>query len=93
MLILWLCWALFGAAALTSCVLTCIAVLHGDKRAHFYLMLAGAFALTFFISLPDPPLEMIGLALLAIVAGALLAPPVERTPDISFDSTASRRRR
>lgn len=92
MLILGLCWALFGAAALFCCVLTCLAIVRRDERAHFYLVLAGSFALTFFIAIPDPPFEMIGLALLAIAVGILLAPRAERPPDVSFDSTARRRR-
>jgi hypothetical protein len=84
MVIVWLFQALFGGAALLACGVTCRAVLRGDSRAHFYLTLAGSMALIFFISVPKLPVQMIGVALIAILAGILMTPPA-----VSFDSTAT----
>jgi hypothetical protein len=93
MLIMWLCQALFGAAALVFCAMTCHAYLRGDKRAHFFLTLAGAISLIFFVSLPNLPVEMIAVSLLTIAAGVIMTPPAERAGRVSFESTATRRRR
>lgn len=83
MVILWLFQALFAGAVLVACGVTCRAVLHGNPKAHFYLTLAGSMALVFFISIPRAPMQMLGVALIAIVAGILMTPPA-----VSFDSTA-----
>lgn len=91
MLIVWVCQALFGAAALVFCCVTVHAILQHDSRAHLWLTVAGSFALIFFVSVRGVRVEMMGVALLAIVAGILMA-PVSRAP-LSFDSTATRRRR
>ncbi len=91
MLIVWVCQALFGAAALVFCCVTMRAVLQHDSRAHLWLTIAGSLGLIFFVSVPGARFEMIGVALLAIVAGILMA-PVSRAP-LSFDSTSTRRRR
>lgn len=91
MLIVWVCQALFGAAALVFCGVTMRAVLQRDSRAHLWLTVAGSLGLIFFVSVPGARFEMIGVALLAIVAGILMA-PVSRAP-LSFDSTSTRRRR
>ncbi len=88
MLIVWLCQALFGCAVLVLCGMTCRAVLHRDPRAHFFLTLAGSLALVFFVSVPNAPVQMIGVALIAIIAGILTTPA-----PVSFDSTATRRSR
>ena len=87
MLIVWLCQALFGCAVLVLCGMTCRAVLHRDTRSHFYLTLSGSFALVFFVSVPDVPAQMLGVALMAIIAGILMTPA-----PVSLDSTATRRR-
>lgn len=94
MLIVSLCQALFGVAALGCCAVTASAVLRGDRRAHLWLTLSGSFALVVFVSLPQTPYEMIGVALVTIAAGVLMTPaPADDRPPLSFDSTATRRRR
>lgn len=87
MLIVWLCQALFGAAALVLCGVTCRAALRRDARAHFFLTLAGSFALVFFVSVPRIPVHLPAVALLAIVAGMLMTPAPE--PQLPLDSTAT----
>ena len=89
MLIVWLCQALFGAAALVLCGMTCRAVLRRDERAHFFLTLAGSVSLVFFVSVPRIPVEMIGISLVAIAAGVLMAPRFDAT--VALDSTATRK--
>lgn len=91
MVLIWLCQALFGAAALASCGRTCHAVLRRDPRAHFFLTAAGSLALVFFVSVPALPLEMTGISLIAIAAGVLMAPTPD--PAVSLDSTATRKSR
>lgn len=97
MLVIWMAQALFGLAALACSAMAARAVLRRDRRGHFYLMLTGAFALVFFLTLPTFPMEMIGISLLAIATGAVLAPTPERPattlPRISLEDTATRRRR
>lgn len=85
MLVVWLCQALLGAAALVLCGVTCRAVLRRDARAHVYLTLAGSVALIFFVSVPRIPVQVPGIALLAIIAGILVA-PAPQAP-VSLDST------
>lgn len=91
MLIVWLSQALFGAAALVFCALTCRAVLRRDARAHLWLTIAGSISLIFFVSVPRIPPQMIGIAVVAIAAGILMTPAP--APSISFDSTATRKSR
>ena len=90
MLIVWLSQVLFGAAALAFCGITCRAVLRRDKRAHFWLTIAGSAALVFFVSIPRVAPQMIGVAVVAILAGMLMAPAEITVP---FDSTATRKSR
>jgi hypothetical protein len=90
MLIVWLSQVLFGAAALAFCGITCRAVLRRDKRAHFWLTIAGSVALVFFVSIPRVPPQMIGVAVAAILAGILMTPAEITVP---FDSTATRKSR
>lgn len=90
MLIVWLCQALFGAAALVLCGRTCHAALRGDERTHFFLTLAGSVTLVFFVSVPRVPVQMIGIAVAAILAGILMAPA---PPTVALDSTATRKSR
>ena len=91
MLIVWLCQALFGVAALGLCGVTCRAVLRRDERAHFFLTLAGSVALIFVASVPRMPVQMTGIALMAIIAGVLIAPAEQ--PTVAFDSTSTRKSR
>ena len=90
-----LCQALFGVAALAFCALTADAVLRRGRRAHLWLTLAGAFALVVFLSIPAVRYEMLAVAVLAMIAGVLMAPAAESDPPrtLTFDSTATRRRR
>lgn len=84
MRIVWLCQALFGAAALALCGMTCRAVLRRDERAHFFLTLAGSVS-----PVPRIAVEMIGISLVAIAAGVLMAPRLDAT--VALDSTATRK--
>jgi hypothetical protein len=90
MLIVWLSQALFGTAALGLCGMTCRAALRRDERAHFFLTLAGSVALVFFVSIPRIPVQMIGIAIVAIAAGILMSPT---QPAVAFDSTSTRKSR
>ena len=90
MLIVWLSQVLFGVAALALCGVTCRAVLRRDARAPFWLTLAGSLALVFFVTIPRVMPQMIGVALVAIVAGMLMTPAGS---PVSFDSTATRKSR
>lgn len=90
MLIVWLSQALFGTAALGLCGMTCRAALRRDERTHFFLTLAGSVALVFFVSVPRIPVQMIGVAVVAIVAGILMAPA---QPTVALDSTSTRKSR
>ena len=91
MLIVWLSQVLFGAAALAFCGITCRAVLRRDRRAHFWLTIAGSVSLVFFATVPRIPPQMLGIAVVAIAAGILMTPAP--APSISFDSTATRKSR
>ena len=91
MLVVGLCQALFGCAVLVVCGVASRAVLRRDPRSHFFLTLTGSLALVFFVSVPGAPFQMIGVALISIIAGILMTPAPE--PPISFDSTATRRSR
>jgi hypothetical protein len=91
MLIVWLSQALFGTAALAFCALTCRAVLRRDARAHLWLTIAGSVSLIFFVSVPRIPPQMVAIAVVAILAGILMAPAPEAP--VSFDSTATRKSR
>ena len=90
MLIVWLSQVLFGAAALAFCGITCRAVLRRDRRVHFWLTIAGSCALVFFVTIPRVPPQMIGVAVVAIIAGMLMTPAEITVP---FDSTATRKSR
>ncbi len=74
MLIVWLFQALIGVAALLLCGFTARAVLKSDRRAPFWLTVTGSLGLVFFVSVPGVAVEMVGVALLAIVAGILMTP-------------------
>lgn len=87
MLIVGLSQALFGAAALAFCAVTCRAVLRRDPRAHFWLTLAGSLGLIFFVSVPRVAPQMVGVAFVAIIAGILMTP----AESAALDSTAARR--
>lgn len=91
MVIVWLCSALFGSAALVACGVTCRAVLRQDSRGYFFLTLSGSLGLVFFATIPRMPFEMIGIALVAVIAGVLMTSAPE--PTVSFDSTATRKSR
>ena len=91
MVVVWLSQLLFGAAALLFCAVTCRAVLRHDRRAHFWLTLAGSLALVFFVTIPGVPAQMIGVAVAAILAGVLMT-PAEHRP-VALDSTATRKSR
>ena len=88
MLVIWLSQVLFAGAALALCGVTCRAVLGRDRRAPFLLTVAGSVCLVFFVSVPRVPPQMIGVALIAIVAGMLMSPA---EAPVSFDSTATRK--
>lgn len=89
MLIVWLCQALFGLATLAFCAVTCRAVLRRDAKAHLWLTLAGSIGLVFFVTIPRVPPQMVGVAMMAILAGILMAPPAS----VPLDSTAARKSR
>lgn len=100
MLSLWLCQAVFGAAALIACARASLSALRRQPRMPFQLTLAGAFALIFFMTVDGARIEMMLVSLLAIAAGALMM-PMERhrcvhdlLDDIEIgESTATRRLR
>jgi hypothetical protein len=89
MLIVWVCQALFGTAALVLCGMTCRAILRRDPRAHLFLTVAGSLALIFFVSIPRIPAQLPGVGVLAIIAGILMTPAPEAR--IPLDSTATRK--
>ena len=89
MLVVWLSQVLFGASALALCGITCRAVLRRDRRAPFWLTVAGSVALVFFVSIPRVPPQMLGVSLIAIVAGILMSPAAEAP--VALDSTLTRK--
>jgi hypothetical protein len=97
MLVVWLFQLLTGVLALAFCALTAAAVLRRDPRAPLALTVSGALGLIFFVSVPNIRYELIAVALLAVIAGTVIgtpaAKPQPRNDNISFDSTATRRRR
>ena len=90
MFIGWICQIAFGAAALTASVMTCSLLLRRDERSAYWLVLTGAFALAFFLTMTPPSAEMILAALLLLGVGAILLPDPNRA-DLG-ESTATRRR-
>ena len=64
----------FGVAAIVSCLFAIRAVVRHHRSVNFFVSLSGAFALAFFLSVPDIAPEMILLSVLMIVTGALLIP-------------------
>ena len=101
MLSIWVCQAVFGAAALIACARASISALRHDPRMSFQLTLAGAFALIFFITVDGARIEMMLVSLLATVAGMLMMPGERYRSVRDFldddleigESTASRRLR
>ncbi|HEX9163653.1 MAG TPA: hypothetical protein VF980_18240 [Thermoanaerobaculia bacterium] len=74
MVILWVCQAAFGLAALAACLFAVRSVLRHQRTLSYYLTLSGAFALIFFLAVPGSEPETILISLLAIATGALLMP-------------------
>ena len=66
--------AVFGIAAVVSCLFAIRSVLRHQRNLSFFVSLSGACALAFFLSVPDVAPEMILLAVLMIATGALLIP-------------------
>ncbi|HSP35439.1 MAG TPA: hypothetical protein VLU46_14085 [Thermoanaerobaculia bacterium] len=66
--------AVFGIAAVISCVLAIRSVFRHERSLSFFVCLSGACALAFFLSVPDVAPEMILLSVLMIATGALLIP-------------------
>ena len=73
-MILSLIQAVFGSAAVISCVFAIRSVFRHERNLSFYVSLSGACALSFFLSVPDVAPEMILLAVIMIATGALLIP-------------------
>ncbi|MBK5258734.1 MAG: hypothetical protein JJE51_04015 [Thermoanaerobaculia bacterium] len=98
-MLVWLCQILFGAAALIAAGRAAWAVAYNERRGSYFLIVAGAFALIFFLTVPEVMPEMIALSILAMIAGGLLLPvDLQRSvhelidEEIDFnDSTAARR--
>lgn len=66
--------AVFGAAAVIACLLAIRSVVRHERSLSFFVTLAGACALAFFLAVPDVAPEMILLSVLMIATGALLIP-------------------
>jgi hypothetical protein len=98
MLILSLVQVFFAAAALVFCVAAAASALRGSDTVGLHLMLAGGSAAVFFISIPRVAAELPLIAVVAVIAGMLLAPgmatiaPQDSDLDIG-ESTATRRLR
>ena len=73
-MIIWLCQIVFGAAALATTAAAAWSVARNAHRGSYYLCLAGAFALVFFLTVPEVLPELVILSVLAIVTGAALMP-------------------
>ncbi len=103
MLLFSFCQALFGALALTACGIALRAALRRDQGTSLYLIVAGVSGLAFFLTVPGIRVEMIAVALLAIVGAALMIPADVRQSVRKLlhpgdeleigDSTATRRRK
>ena len=91
MLVLWLCQALFGAAALAFCARAAYSAVRRKPQTSHELMIAGGVSLVFFLSIPDVRPELLAAALLAVLAGAILPDPAPIVLDL--DSTLTRRPR
>lgn len=92
MLILWLCQALFGAAALALCLRAAVSAVRQKPQTSYELMIAGAMSLVFFLTIPNVRPELLAAALLAVLAGAILHR--HSTPLVlDLDSTLTRRSR
>lgn len=98
MLILQLCQAAFGSAAVIACVAALVGLVRHRRTAAFNVTLAGAFALAYFLCVPDVASQLIVVAVLAIATGALLMPSEnersrrELLNDVEVgESTATRR--
>ena len=97
-MVLWLCQAIFGVAALASTAAAAWSVARNGHRGSYYLCLSGAFSLVFFLTVPEILPELVILSVLAIAAGALLMPldgrPVVEDPfddDLELGETTARR--
>ncbi len=98
MLILSICQAVFGTAAIVACAAALRSLLRHRRTVSFNLALAGAFALAYFLCVPDIEPQLVVLAVLAIATGALLMPSEnqrsrrELIDDLEVgESTAARR--
>ena len=86
-MIIWLCQIVFGTAALATTAAAAWSVARNGQRGSFFLCLAGAFSLVFFLTVPEVLPELVILSLLAIVTGAALMPLESRRsfPDAFHD--------
>src|SRR5687768_33950 len=97
MLVLWLVQIVLGVFTLTSAFVAGQSALRNLPRAGLFVTLTGTAGLLFFLTLKAVPFEMIAVALLAIVVGAVLAPRGETSSPLIDDdveigeSTATRR--
>jgi hypothetical protein len=98
MLILQLCQAGFGSAAVIACIAALASLVRHRRTAAFNVTLAGAFALAYFLCVPDVAPQLIVVSVLAIATGAVLMPSEnqrsrrELVDDVEVgDSTATRR--
>jgi hypothetical protein len=76
--IIWLCQIVFGAAALATTAAAAWSVARNGHRGSYYLCVAGAFSLVFFLTVPEVLPELVILSGLAIVTGAVLMPVESR---------------
>jgi FtsH-binding integral membrane protein len=88
----------FAAAALAGCIAAAASALRGSDSVGFHLMLAGASAAIFFLSVPGVAAELPLVAVVTVVTGMLLAPRIEAVEQHETDldigeSTATRRLR
>lgn len=82
---------LFGIAVLGACAVTIRDAFTRDPQLGVHLAMTGAFALVFFLAVPDAPTEIIAVSLLTVVCGVLIHPRVSRRIDLGDDSTIRRR--
>lgn len=93
MLILDVVQTVFGFAALAACAVAIRDAFTRNRQLGMHLATAGLFAVVFFLSVPEVPIEIIGVAFLTIVCGGLMHPRAPRSHiDIGDDSTIRSRR-
>jgi hypothetical protein len=93
MIVIELMQVLFGMAAFFTCTIACLSLLRGQGPSGIHVATAGGFALIFFLSVAQVRYELVGIAVLTILAGLLLQRAPERTSDeFEGDDTAVRRR-